>query len=102
MVQEGRRFGPQEFARFHPGGDLGRRLMRVGELMRRGLEGTKLVLLPASPAAAPPGSFEGEPLAQLLRVLEELDKNGLLILERRGLDVLTILRERVASVLVDR
>lgn len=35
VVQEGRRFGPQEFARFHPGGDLGRRLMRVGELMRR-------------------------------------------------------------------
>jgi len=36
VVQEGRRFGPEEFARFHPGGDLGRRLMRVGELMRRG------------------------------------------------------------------
>lgn len=35
VVQEGRNFGPQEFARFHPGGDLGRRLMRVGELMRR-------------------------------------------------------------------
>lgn len=36
VVQEGRKFGPEEFARFHPGGDLGRRLMRVGELMRRG------------------------------------------------------------------
>ncbi len=36
VVQEGRRFGPDEFARFHPGGDLGRRLMRVGELMRTG------------------------------------------------------------------
>ncbi|HEX5052499.1 MAG TPA: KpsF/GutQ family sugar-phosphate isomerase [Planctomycetota bacterium] len=36
VVQEGRRFGPDEFARFHPGGDLGRRLMRVGELMRQG------------------------------------------------------------------
>jgi arabinose-5-phosphate isomerase len=35
VVQEGRNFGPQEFARFHPGGDLGRRLMRAGELMRR-------------------------------------------------------------------
>ncbi|MFO1076591.1 MAG: KpsF/GutQ family sugar-phosphate isomerase [Planctomycetota bacterium] len=35
VVQDGRRFGPDEFARFHPGGDLGRRLMRVGELMRR-------------------------------------------------------------------
>lgn len=36
VVQEGRHFGPDEFARFHPGGDLGRRLMRVGELMRTG------------------------------------------------------------------
>lgn len=35
VVQEGRSFGPQEFARFHPGGDLGRKLMRVGELMRQ-------------------------------------------------------------------
>jgi len=36
VVQEGRNFGPEEFARFHPGGDLGRRLMRVEELMRTG------------------------------------------------------------------
>jgi arabinose-5-phosphate isomerase len=36
VVQEGRRFGPDEFARFHPGGDLGRRLMKVSELMRTG------------------------------------------------------------------
>lgn len=36
VVQEGRRFGPDEFARFHPGGDLGRRLMKVRELMRSG------------------------------------------------------------------
>jgi len=36
VVQEGRRFGPDEFARFHPGGDLGRRLMKVAELMRTG------------------------------------------------------------------
>ncbi len=36
VVQEGRNFGPQEFARFHPGGDLGRKLMKVDELMRRG------------------------------------------------------------------
>ncbi|MBX3462584.1 MAG: KpsF/GutQ family sugar-phosphate isomerase [Planctomycetes bacterium] len=36
VVQDGRRFGPDEFARFHPGGDLGRRLMKVGELMRTG------------------------------------------------------------------
>lgn len=36
VVQEGRNFGPEQFARFHPGGDLGRRLMRVAELMRQG------------------------------------------------------------------
>lgn len=36
IVQEERRFGPDEFARFHPGGDLGRKLMKVGELMRTG------------------------------------------------------------------
>jgi arabinose-5-phosphate isomerase len=36
MVQEGRRFGPEDFARFHPGGDLGRRRMKVRELMRTG------------------------------------------------------------------
>ena len=36
VVMEGRQFGPDEFARFHPGGDLGRRLMKVEELMRSG------------------------------------------------------------------
>jgi len=36
VVQEGRDFGPDDFARFHPGGDLGRKLMKVGELMRTG------------------------------------------------------------------
>ena len=36
VVQEGRNFGPEEFARYHPGGDLGRRLMKVEELMRTG------------------------------------------------------------------
>ncbi|MFK7739519.1 MAG: SIS domain-containing protein [Planctomycetota bacterium] len=35
VVQEGRNFGPEEFARFHPGGDLGRKLMKVSELMRK-------------------------------------------------------------------
>jgi arabinose-5-phosphate isomerase len=34
IVQEGRDFGPEDFARYHPGGDLGRRLMKVCELMR--------------------------------------------------------------------
>lgn len=36
VVQSGRNFGPEEFARYHPGGDLGRRLMKVEELMRTG------------------------------------------------------------------
>jgi arabinose-5-phosphate isomerase len=36
VVQEGRNFGPEEFARFHPGGALGRKLTRVGEIMRLG------------------------------------------------------------------
>lgn len=36
VVQDGRNFGPEEFARYHPGGDLGRRLMKVSELMRTG------------------------------------------------------------------
>ncbi len=31
-----RRFSPEEFARFHPGGNLGRSLMKVEEAMRRG------------------------------------------------------------------
>lgn len=49
VVQEGRNFGPEDFARFHPGGDLGRRLMKVGELMRTGdrnpcIEDTSTVL----------------------------------------------------------
>lgn len=34
IVQEGRSFGPEDFARYHPGGDLGRQLMKVKELMR--------------------------------------------------------------------
>ncbi len=36
VVQEGRGFGPEDFARFHPGGSLGRRLLKVEEIMRRG------------------------------------------------------------------
>nr|HMQ21304.1 KpsF/GutQ family sugar-phosphate isomerase [Planctomycetota bacterium] len=36
VVQEGRKFGPEDFARFHPGGSLGRSLLRVAEVMRTG------------------------------------------------------------------
>lgn len=33
---ECRGFGPEEYARYHPGGSLGRKLMKVYEVMRRG------------------------------------------------------------------
>ncbi|MEZ6196333.1 MAG: KpsF/GutQ family sugar-phosphate isomerase [Planctomycetota bacterium] len=39
-----REFGPRDYARFHPGGSLGRRLTTVGELMRSGERNT---LVPA-------------------------------------------------------
>ncbi|MFT7463134.1 MAG: arabinose-5-phosphate isomerase [Pseudohongiellaceae bacterium] len=35
-VLKARDFSPKEFARFHPGGNLGRSLMRVHEVMRQG------------------------------------------------------------------
>lgn len=35
---ECRGFGPEEYARYHPGGALGRKLMKVFEVMRRGAE----------------------------------------------------------------
>lgn len=36
VVQEARDFGPEDFARFHPGGQLGRDLMQVQDIMRKG------------------------------------------------------------------
>jgi len=47
VVLEQRRFSPEDFARFHPAGSLGRRLMRVGDLMHRGRD------LPMVPADTP-------------------------------------------------
>jgi len=38
VVQEGRAFGPEDFARFHPSGSLGRQLMKVSDLMGGGEE----------------------------------------------------------------
>lgn len=35
-VLEEREFGPRDYARFHPGGSLGRSLLRVDEVMRQG------------------------------------------------------------------
>ncbi len=37
-VQEGRDFTREEFARYHPAGSLGRELMKVAEIMRKGAE----------------------------------------------------------------
>ena len=44
-----RRFSTEEFARFHPGGDLGRSLLRVEEVMRHG---DALPLLPSGSSVA--------------------------------------------------
>jgi arabinose-5-phosphate isomerase len=46
VVLEERGFGRDEYALYHPAGALGRRLMRVGELMRRGEE------LPIAPSGS--------------------------------------------------
>ncbi len=35
-VLKRRGFGPEDYARYHPGGSLGRKLMKVREIMRRG------------------------------------------------------------------
>jgi len=45
VVSRARGFTPQQFARFHPGGSLGRRLRSVREVMR---QGTQLRLAPQS------------------------------------------------------
>ena len=44
VVLQRRNFSREDYARFHPGGALGRRLMKVGDMMRRG---EQLPLLPA-------------------------------------------------------
>jgi len=38
VVLEQRGFSPDDFAQFHPAGSLGRKLMRVGDLMHKGAE----------------------------------------------------------------
>lgn len=48
-VLKARRFSPEAFARFHPGGNLGRSLMRVDEVMRRG---EALPIVPAGTSLA--------------------------------------------------
>lgn len=38
VVSSARGFSREDYARYHPGGSLGRKLMRVGEVMRQGIE----------------------------------------------------------------
>jgi DNA gyrase subunit B len=60
-----------------------------GELMKRGLAGTRLDLLSQEKAGEVVSSLEGERLAQLVRILGELE-DLLLVHERRGLSLSTL------------
>jgi DNA gyrase subunit B len=62
------------------------------DLQRRGLEGTKLVLLPAAAQRETRQVLEGERLERLVRVLTEAEK-ALQILERRGLTLASFLKQ---------
>jgi arabinose-5-phosphate isomerase len=48
-VLQARGFSPAEFARYHPGGALGRSLLRVGDIMRKGDASPRV--LPTTPLA---------------------------------------------------
>jgi DNA gyrase subunit B len=60
-----------------------------GELMERGLHGTKLTVLPATADGAAT-TFEGEQLGKLVRVLGDMEES-IAILERRGLNLAAFL-----------
>ena len=60
------------------------------ELLERGIDGAKLVVLSPEGSKDAPKSFEGDRLKQLVAVLDELEKS-LTILERRGLNIATLL-----------
>ncbi|HEV3257635.1 MAG TPA: DNA gyrase subunit B [Gemmataceae bacterium] len=66
----------------------------TGQLMERGLNGTKLTVL----ATAGPVAVEGERLSRLVQVLGELE-GSLLILERRGLNLPSFLARAGAGAL---
>jgi DNA gyrase subunit B len=59
--------------------------------MRRGLDGTRLALLPVPPERPARQVLEGERLERLVKLLVELEKE-LLILERRGLSLPSFLK----------
>jgi DNA gyrase subunit B len=64
------------------------------DLTRRGLEDTRLTLLPREGGPATPTVFEGDRLSALLKVLAELEEM-LVILERRGLNLASFLARSV-------
>ncbi len=73
-VLEEREFGPRDYAVFHPAGSLGRRLMRVDEVMRKG-DALPLVLAGTSVADAliQTSKTKGRPGASLV-----VDADGVL------------------------
>ena len=68
-----RGFGPDDFAHLHPGGTIGRRLVRVEELMHRGAE------VPTVPADAAVGTVVREMSAKRLGATAVVDGAGRLV-----------------------
>jgi DNA gyrase subunit B len=66
------------------------------ELMTRGLQGTRLQVLATENGAPQAAQWEGEQLARLVQVLEELEVS-LRILERRGLRIAAFLKRAGAG-----
>lgn len=104
VVSQERSFGREEYALYHPGGMLGRKLMRVAEVMRSGKElpivssdatlAETIVVMnrtPGRPGAALvvdaqgklAGIFTHGDLARLLETQSSIDR-GLLVRERMG------------------
>jgi arabinose-5-phosphate isomerase len=70
-VMEERQFGSEDFARFHPAGALGRRLLlTVGDVMRTGED---LALVPAS-----------TPLAELMKEITSAGAGGACVVDSEG------------------
>lgn len=68
-----RGFGPEEFAHLHPGGQIGRRLLRVEELMRRG------AAVPSVRADAPVQDVIREMSGKRLGATAVVDPAGVLV-----------------------
>ena len=78
VVMDERGFGREDYARFHPAGALGRKLMRVSEIMR---EGDELPLVPCGTstvdALATMSSTAGRPGAALIVTSERRARRDL-------------------------